>query len=180
MIQFRYWTELNNPALEILQVAFKAFSEERGEISIHDLMTHLKDWNFQGSRLDLFYKETCVSGEAFRILNITSRSHKDGKPKSFPLNPPFREAGDSVCDRLSFIQYQVSTSRFVPFQVTSHQITWDSPLSAGTHHWTELWKVILRRNILAAKAFEGLLVKFEAPLDFFETEQEIDPDLLYW
>ena len=49
---------------------------------------------------------------------------------------------------------------------------------AGTHHWTELWKVIVRRNILAAKAFDGLLVKFEALLDFFETEQKIDPDLL--
>ena len=56
---------------------------------------------------------------------------------------------------------------------------WDGPLSAGTHHWTELWKVIVRRNILAAKAFYGLL-KFEAPLDFSEAEQEIDPDLLYW
>ena len=89
-------------------MALKAFNEERGEISIHDLMTHLKDWNFHGSRLDLFYKETCVSGEAFRILNITSRSHKDGNQRVFPPeNFPFREVGNSVCDSpLSNIKYR--------------------------------------------------------------------------
>ena len=51
LLQWNSWTLQNHPAAAWLPTNFKACSEEYGESAIHNLMTHIREWDYSGYNL---------------------------------------------------------------------------------------------------------------------------------
>jgi hypothetical protein len=166
--------------LEVLERDFKAFSEERGEISIHQLLTHLRDWNFRGERLDLFYRETRASHLAFSDLKVQHRSHKDQSLKTYYLDNLSLPLGRAH-HQMDQIQEQVADNSFVPFSTTAERVTWDSQCSPNLSYWTKVWRRFVRRDLTASERFKKLDGVFKEPLSYFGTpDAETLEEKLYW
>ena len=84
-----YWKFSNHPIIPYLELYFRACSEERGETAIHNLMTHFRECNFQGSNISQRWKESSTAKILFQKLNIP-RSHKHDGTKIYQMEdlPP--------------------------------------------------------------------------------------------
>jgi hypothetical protein len=184
LLHYNYWLEHNHPAREVLIRDFKAFSEERGEISIHELLTHLRDWNFLGSRLDLFYRETRASHIAFDRLKVDSRSHKDSSVKRFDLDHLSRYL-QLAHAAMNDIQQMTIDGQLVPFAISSSQVTLESQCTANPEYWAKLWRKFVRRDFSASKKFLELERVLKEPLSHLNTPEtgeavEMHEEYLYW
>jgi hypothetical protein len=67
-LSLQYWIRWKNrkhPVVDYLRKYFRATSEERGESAIHNLMTHVRDWNYFGDNLKTRWLESSVARVCF-------------------------------------------------------------------------------------------------------------------
>ena len=85
-INYKHWLSCKFSFLKVFDEHFKAFSEERGESSIHLLLKQINDFNIDLDSLDKKYQNVAAFTGCYSVFNFPL-SFKASNPKSFSLDP---------------------------------------------------------------------------------------------
>jgi hypothetical protein len=172
LLQWNFWKDENHPILPFLRRNFKATSEEYGESAIHRLMTHIREWNYEGDNLKKRWKETSVAWKCFGIVGITS-SHKDSCIKWFSINEP-EELMAKSGNFFSNLCVLISKGKHLPFK---RDIGYTSKSTKSED--TIFWESFLNKRKSRIKISLAELLKLELKIskslrqDAFE---KLDPE----
>ena len=177
-MQYKYWDQLEDQtAIEVLERCFKAFSEERGEISIHHMTELIRDWHVTVESLQRRYRETATSYDNFRELGV-SRSHKANGTRFYRAD---EERIRRVTDTLQHILDNFPT--WIPYSRGDHKVFNDSPRLLDQYHWDEVMDRNNHKEDIASDRMYQVLTLMTSTLAFFDDENTADliPDsLLFW
>ena len=87
-LQYQFWSSSSHPVMPILNNFFNAMSEEKGETSIGQLMTQIRDNNYAGDNLKKYYLKTGAFNQ-MRKFNSIDGTHKKFQSKWYDLNQTY-------------------------------------------------------------------------------------------
>jgi hypothetical protein len=162
LLQWNSWTLQNHPAAAWLRTNFKACSEEYGESAIHNLMTHIREWDYSGDNLKKRWLESSRATKAFDLLGIP-RSHRSSGTKWFSYEKP----GDVlpvIVDVLQEVMISVAQGEFRAFVPSVGYIT-DTERTDDISFWRDFEQRIENRVIQAAVHCLKIRIKIRKDLD---------------
>lgn len=176
LLQWLHWKHTSHPIVDYLRRNFKAFNEEYGESAIHLLMTHVRDWNYEGENLNTHWEESRVARFLFENLGLQSL-RKPSSAKWYSLTDPcdeFRKM--SVC--LDTICADIQDGTHFPFRKSDSGYKASSVRSDSIADYSNLLPRIENRFFLATTHCKGLQEKLTKKFDR-DAFQAIDPDSFF-
>ena len=175
LLQWLQWNREAHPCLHILQHHFRACSEEYGETAIHTLMTHVREWNYDGPNLTARWRESGAAKWAFQELGAPP-SHKSSGTKVY-----YQNGGDELMHRLSLAFMDVvrdANLEELEALIGDPGFSTDSARTDELDQWTEL-PLLYRMNFdHVATQVRRLEGKLRKPLDA-DAMHQVDLDLFF-
>ena len=100
LVYFSHWKSENFSFVSIFKNNFKAFSEEKGEASIHLLQKQINDFKIDLDSLNCKFQNVSAFTQCMNIFNF-DLSHKNSKVKSFPMLPLANQIPPTPFDMIS-------------------------------------------------------------------------------